>query len=124
MRTLVCGGRGYGLTSDERAFIFAHLDALVPPATFVIAGGARGADSVAVEWARARGIPSEVYRADWNKHQNAAGPIRNTEMLVEGKPDRVVAFPGGKGTADMLKKARAKGVPCTTPGAVQRGLFG
>jgi hypothetical protein len=31
-------------------------------------------------------------------------------MLNEGKPDLVVAFPGGRGTADMVKRARAAGI--------------
>lgn len=41
----------------------------------------------------------------------AAGPIRNQRMLDEGKPDLVVAFPGGRGTADMVRRAKAAGVP-------------
>jgi hypothetical protein len=32
-------------------------------------------------------------------------------MLLEGKPDLVVAFPGGKGTADMVRRARKANVP-------------
>jgi hypothetical protein len=32
-------------------------------------------------------------------------------MLDEGKPQLVVAFPGGRGTADMIGRARAAGVP-------------
>ncbi|MEM9912925.1 MAG: hypothetical protein AAF922_19365 [Pseudomonadota bacterium] len=40
----------------------------------------------------------------------AAGPIRNKEMLDEGCPDLVVAFPGGRGTANMVKQAQAAGV--------------
>jgi len=43
-------------------------------------------------------------------HGRAAGPVRNAQMLAEGKPDFVVAFPGGRGTADMCKQARARGV--------------
>jgi UDP-N-acetylmuramoylalanine-D-glutamate ligase len=31
-------------------------------------------------------------------------------MLEREKPDLVVAFPGGRGTADMVAKARAAGV--------------
>ena len=39
-----------------------------------------------------------------------AGPIRNQEMLDKGKPDLVIAFPGGKGTADMVGRALRTGV--------------
>ena len=31
-------------------------------------------------------------------------------MLDEGKPDLVIAFPGGKGTADMARRAREAGI--------------
>ena len=39
-----------------------------------------------------------------------AGPERNARMLAEGRPDLVVAFPGGTGTADMVRRAKAAGV--------------
>jgi hypothetical protein len=31
-------------------------------------------------------------------------------MLVEGKPDLIVAFPGGKGTAGMVALSRDAGI--------------
>jgi hypothetical protein len=46
----------------------------------------------------------------WNKCGIGAGYFRNVQMLEEGKPDLVVAFLGGKGTAMMVKIARAAGV--------------
>jgi hypothetical protein len=51
-----------------------------------------------------------VYPADWAKHGRAASPIRNQQMLDEGRPNLVVAFPGGRGTADMVRRARSAGV--------------
>lgn len=51
------------------------------------------------------------YPADWEKHGRAAGPIRNEKMLIVGTPDMVLAFPGGRGTADMIRKAEAAGLP-------------
>jgi hypothetical protein len=76
----------------------------------LIAGGARGADTLAYEWAQARGIPAVVYKADWAKLGRAAGPIRNQRMLGEGNPNLVIAFPGGRGTANMVRLAREAGV--------------
>jgi hypothetical protein len=76
----------------------------------LIEGEAPGADTLAREWATEQGIPVERYPADWNRHGKAAGPIRNRRMLVEGKPDLVVAFPGGRGTANMISQAEAAGV--------------
>jgi predicted Rossmann-fold nucleotide-binding protein len=31
--------------------------------------------------------------------------MRNQKMLDKGKPDLVVAFPGGRGTSDMISRA-------------------
>lgn len=83
---------------------------LPPPDTVIIHGAATGADSLANRWAVVNWVRSEEYPADWKKHGAAAGPIRNQRMIDEGKPDLVVAFPGGKGTADMVSRAKAAGV--------------
>jgi predicted Rossmann-fold nucleotide-binding protein len=107
-RVLVCGGRNYA----DRAAIYASLDNLHAEHEFtvLIAGGARGADTLAAQWAQDRGIPTQVYTAEWESLGRKAGPIRNQRMLTEGKPDLVVAFPGGKGTANMVAQARAAGL--------------
>src|SRR5947208_664188 len=99
-RVIVCGGRDFG----DREALYAALDRLHTEYSFsvVTAGGARGADNLAAEWAKDRGIPAEVYMADWKGQGRAAGPIRNERMLKEGRPDLVIAFAGGKGTAGMM----------------------
>ncbi len=66
---------------------------------------------MAREWAEARRVPVQTFRPDWKRFRRAAGPIRNKQMITEGKPDLVVAFPGGRGTANMVELARAAGVP-------------
>ena len=73
-------------------------------------GGSRGADTLAANWARTRGVPTEVYDADRQDFGRKAGPLRNGRMLAEGQPDLVVAFPGRAGTANMIEQARAAGV--------------
>ena len=107
MRLLVCGGRGF---ADEPGFN-RLMGTLIERPSVVIHGGARGADRMAGRWALNHGIPAEVYEADWDRDGKAAGPIRNARMLAEGKPDLVLALPGGRGTADMVAKAEAAGVP-------------
>lgn len=104
MRVLVCGGRTFG----DYALLQSVLSDL--GVSELIHGGAPGADSLASEWARAVGVAEIVFKAEWNKHGRAAGPIRNQRMLTEGKPHRVVAFPGGRGTADMVRRAKGAGV--------------
>jgi hypothetical protein len=109
LRVLVCGGRNY----DDYPGLAAWLDrfhAERGPVAVLIHGGAKGADSLAERWAMARGISIARYDADWERHGRAAGPIRNKQMLDEGKPDIVVAYPGGRGTANMISQARSRGV--------------
>lgn len=113
MRVLVCGGRDYA----DRGVVAGALSPYRPSSvldateTILILGGAPGADTLAEEWADVWGVRKRVFLADWNKHGRAAGPLRNQRMLDEGKPNLVVAFPGGRGTADMCARAEAAGVP-------------
>lgn len=66
----------------------------------------KGADAMADKWARDHIIACRRYPADWKKYAMAAGHIRNEAMLIEGKPDWVIAFPGGAGTANMVNQTR------------------
>ncbi len=104
MRVIVCGGRDYADAMRVRD----TLDGI--GVTELVHGGADGADELAGQWAILRSIPLRIYRANWLLHGKAAGPIRNQEMLDRFKPDAVIAFPGGRGTANMIKLAKAAGV--------------
>ena len=108
MKVLVCGGRDY---SDRRS-LYETLDTMhfANPIKQIIAGGANGADMLAADWAQMRGVGLHTFRAEWETHGKKAGPLRNQKMLDEGKPELVVAFPGGRGTADMVRRARTAGV--------------
>ena len=109
MRILVCGGRDY----NRNLHVYSVLDAVHEtrgPVAVVISGGARGADYWGERWAALRDVPCVRFPADWETHGRTAGALRNQQMLDEGKPDLVVAFPGGRGTADMVRRAFAAGV--------------
>lgn len=113
MRILVCGGRNY---NDQEA-VDRALDAYVfgfgvrtGLGYVIIHGAASGADTCAREWALRNGISQEEFHADWKKYGRRAGYIRNNDMLHLGKPDIVLAFPGGKGTAMMVGIATKAGV--------------
>jgi hypothetical protein len=112
MRVIVCGGRDF----DDRDSAFAALDRIhaETPITVVVHGGARGGDTMAGEWAAARSVSVEVFAADWQRHRRAAGPMRNQQMADSGA-DLCVAFPGGKGTADMMRRARAARIRVIEP---------
>lgn len=113
LRLIVCGGRDY----RDGAAIFDALDRV--HARFgiacIIEGGASGADRMAYNWARWRGVEVVEFLADWDAHGRSAGPRRNRQMLNEGRPNGVVAFPGGRGTADMIGAAGALGIPVWEP---------
>lgn len=108
MKILVCGGRKY----DDRKKVFLILDIfnVAHSVTKIAHGGAQGADALADAWARENFKALSIFRADWASEGKAAGPRRNARMLELFRPDVVVAFPGGRGTADMIRQARAAGV--------------
>lgn len=116
MRLLVTGGRDFA----DRDLVYRVLDDLRPDA--VIHGGAGkrcivngeamtyGADLIAAQWAQERGVCEIRVNANWTQHGRAAGPLRNGWMIEHCRPDLVVAFRGGKGTADMVRQAKAAGI--------------
>lgn len=75
------------------------------PFTLIIQGGAKGADRQAEIWAYANNVKSKTVKADWKKYGQGAGAIRNQKMLDDNAVDLVIAFPGNKGTADMVRRA-------------------
>ena len=119
MKVLVCGDRFW----TDRAMIYAELSKL-SPGTIIVHGGARGADSIAGEIAKELGFVVRAYPADWSAHGKAAGPIRNSTMLVrEHRPDEpvnlVLAFhydlAKSKGTKDMVRKSKNAGISVRLP---------
>lgn len=129
MRILVCGGRDYGnprtlggmaeyrtigttLNAITERFSrhYNPNDSWLPADIVIIHGGAPGADTAAGDYAAVHFCQEQCFPADWTLHGKAAGYIRNRQMLVEGKPDLVVAFPGGKGTQMMKDLATKAGI--------------
>lgn len=109
---IVCGGRTYtDALQLDAALTTLHAQHAI---ACVIDGGARGADTLAQFWCEQQEIRNITCMADWTTHGKAAGPIRNTHMLSR-KPHLVVAFPGGRGTDNMVSQARAAGVPVWMP---------
>lgn len=126
-RVAVCGGRGYGIApacltrtelsaalrkaAHERDFLWATLSSIhmARRISVLIHGGAPGADRHAKRWAVMNDIQTMGFPADWSLGPRA-GPLRNQRMIDEGEPDLVVAFPGGRGTADMVRRAKAAGI--------------
>jgi hypothetical protein len=110
MRVLICGGRDPSPEVCDRVWNWVMENCSA--GDVVIHGAASGVDTQAMIAAQTLpGVKHLPFQADWHTHGRAAGPIRNKRMLTEGKPDLVVAFPGGRGTENMKKQAKAAGVP-------------
>jgi len=124
MRVLVCGSRHFNdwplfLEKMERIAL-EHFPRTEEDeygnflyVVTIIHGNAKGTDTLADQWAVINWTGLKVYPADWNTYGEAAGPIRNKQMLDEGKPDLVVAFlaPDSRGTKNMIEQAEKAGVP-------------
>ena len=131
MRVVVTGGRNFGqLTGSvldktpeevntiyqQQKLVFKVLDELNTgqegPIKVLATGGASGADHTAHSWAVDNLVQTASFPVTAKKWQYVgpkAGPIRNGIMLDTVRPDVVVAFPGGKGTADCKRQAVSKG---------------
>jgi hypothetical protein len=107
-RILVCGGRDY----QDQAMLFGVLDVIAEqqPIYTIIQGGASGADELARMWCHTRNVRYENFPADWRANGKAAGPIRNQQMIDEGRPTMGLAFKGGRGTADMVQRMKKAGI--------------
>lgn len=105
MKAIICGGRDF----IDHVWAFRRLDKIHArvPITLVIEGGARGADRIARAWATTLSIPVQTFQAEWEKHGNRAGFLRNTKMANE-RPDVVIHMPGGGGTKMMVDIAKLR----------------
>ena len=122
MKVLVCGGRDF----SNRKKLFSVLNKIhrSKKISLLISGAARGADSLAEEWANENDVEKHIFPANWKKFGRKAGFIRNQQMLDEGNPDLVVAFTGGVGTDRMVQAACRQGYEVLTPGNNVKTLFG
>ena len=117
MKVLVCGAAPRRRTGapgwTDREVIKRQLMKL-PPHTVIIEGEAEGADLLAKSVAEELGLTVEPYPALWYVYGRGAGPVRNKQMLDEGKPDLVLAFhdniQGSRGTKDMVMQAAKRGI--------------
>ena len=112
MKLLICGGRDF---SDYHRLEVA-MNQLGWKPSIVINGGARGADTLGRDWAKANGVYPVTIDALWNYlGSSKAGPARNQAMIDIMRPDYCLALPGGSGTADMVRRCRESGIQVWQP---------
>jgi len=108
MKVLICGDRNW----KNELLIKKVIDAL-PEDTVIVEGDCRGADRLAGQYAKAKGLKLEVFSAKWDIYGRGAGPKRNYEMLAT-KPDIVYAFhndiENSKGTKHMVSIAKKENI--------------
>lgn len=109
MRVLVCGCRHW-----KRMDIIERELKKFPLGTIVIEGEAPGADTLGRFVAERLGFEVIPFPAKWHIYKRGAGPIRNQQMLDEGKPELVLAFheniSKSIGTKDMVNRAKIAGI--------------
>lgn len=126
---LVCGGRDYGSVTydennepvfdDKATYTLAWMarlwgEVIKQGNRLVLVHGAcpTGVDAVVNWWGETcYDVTVRKFPADWKTYGKAAGPRRNQQMIDETNPKLVVAFPGGRGTTDMITRARQAGIP-------------
>jgi hypothetical protein len=124
---IICGGRSYGIMprdyhpdaadrlreiarqEEGRLYIILRSARERLGVTRMVMGNQTGADYLASRWCRENGMSFQVYEADWQTHDKNAGPIRNRQMIMEERPmpEICIAFPGSRGTRDMVRQAEA-----------------
>lgn len=129
---LVAGSREFGCYKDdrgelrvvkrERDFIYDVMNVICgygedgEPLPIILMHGAcpTGVDRVVDKWAERNLIPTRRFPADWKKHGRGAGPKRNQVMVDKG-PNYMIAFCGGSGTRDCVRRAEDAGIQVFFP---------
>lgn len=107
MKLAVIGSRGF----SDRARLYSVLAAVKTPISCIVSGGAKGADSMAEEWALAHNVETRIFYPDYKAYEKRAPLVRNELIIREA--DAVLAFWDGesRGTAHALDYARRAGRP-------------
>jgi SLOG family YspA-like protein len=103
MRLLVCGGRHF----EDAETVHRELTRLhwQKPISVLIHGSVTGVGIAAEAWARRYGIAVVRYPPNWELYGKKAEGLRSDFMLGDSRPALVVAFPGGRHTADLVQRS-------------------
>lgn len=108
MKTIIAGSRDY---DDYQDFLECMRQCpLTEKISEIVSGCARGADMLALRYAKDFGLDKKEFSADWNGLGKRAGHVRNAQMADYA--DALIAFWDGRspGTANMIEEARKRGL--------------
>ena len=105
MNIAIVGGRDFSDYTLLKESLLAYIDTHETPEN-IVSGGAKGADTLAAQFATEMGIPLLVFKPDYQKYGRGATLVRNTQIIENA--DVVFAFWDGqsKGTKDSITKAK------------------
>lgn len=107
MKTIIAGGRDYVIQPIDYKLLDQYRAIL--PITEVVSGGASGADRLGEIWAEMRRIPVCKKAPDTlGGVITFAQAAHNRNQAMADYADALIAFPGGSGTADMIRRAKAR----------------
>ncbi len=105
MNIAIVGGRDFNDYNLLKETLLAYIATNGAPEN-IVSGGAKGADSLATQFATEMGIALLVFKPDYQKYGRGATLVRNTQIIENA--DVVFAFWDGqsKGTKDSISKAQ------------------
>jgi predicted Rossmann fold nucleotide-binding protein DprA/Smf involved in DNA uptake len=113
-KVAVIGSRSF----SDREKLYSVLTKNKAKIKLIVSGGARGADTLATQWATDYGVPYLVFPALWRNPETLAfdrgAGMRRNRLIVE-YADHVIAFWDGisKGTLNSIETAKQLNKPVT-----------
>lgn len=98
MKLIIAGSRGLIFPCELIEYI-RQTYALRP--SEIVSGGASGTDYYAEQFADKFGYNKKIFKANWNKYNKAAGPIRNQEMAEYADALLLIWDGNSRGSANM-----------------------
>lgn len=106
MNIAIVGGRDFSDYTLLKESLLAYISIYSGIPDNIVSGGAKGADTLAAQFAAEMDIPLLVFKPDYQKYGRGATLVRNTQIIENA--DVVFAFWDGqsKGTKDSITKAK------------------
>lgn len=106
MKIALIGSRTFTDYDLLKNTVTAYLAENEQTATHIVSGGAKGADTLAEQFALEKQLKMIVFKPDWKQFGKRAGYVRNTDIIENA--DIVFAFWDGtsRGTKDSIDKAK------------------